>query len=115
MPTNTYTVENVQMNVTLRTTVEERNGNDYLKLTGVRASVDATRMLMNFDNLLNDASLSASVNQMLNENSHLLMDEMRSSIGRSFERPLEQLIAPVFDAFPYRELFRSDGVGDGDR
>lgn len=96
------------MNVTLRTAVVERSGEDYLQIKGSNMLVDMSGMHMHFSNLLNDATLSDGVNAMLNENQHLLINELRVAIGRAFERPLVRIAGPMFERYPYREMFTSD-------
>lgn len=93
------------MNITLRTTVVERNGEDYVHVTGAHIVSRITKMHMQFGNLLNDPALSGAVNEMLNDNQQLLIDEMRSSVSQAFEQPLAELLDPVFAAYPYRQLF----------
>lgn len=98
------------MNVTLRTAVVERSGEDYLQIKGSSMLVDMSGMHMSFSNLLNDATLSDGVNAMLNENQHLLINELRVAIGRAFEKPLVRIAGPLFERFPYREFFATDDV-----
>lgn len=98
------------MNVTLRTAVVERSGEDYLQIKGSNMLVDMSGMHMSFDNLLNDATLSDGVNAMLNENQHLLINELRVAMGRAFERPVVRIAGPLFERFPYREFFATDDV-----
>lgn len=93
------------MNITLRTEVIERNGEDYLHVTETRAVVGASHMSVDFGNLMGNAELSVGMNRVMNENQHLLVEELRGPLGRAFQQPLVELLGPVFAAYPYRQLF----------
>lgn len=60
---------------------------------------------MNMDNLFNNKVLSDNMNAIFNENYELIFKEVQEPIESSFEKILLDIIQPVFDKFPYKELF----------
>lgn len=60
---------------------------------------------MHLDNLFNNKALSENMNAIFNENHQLIFKEVQPSIEESFEKILRDIIQPVFDKFPYNELF----------
>lgn len=60
---------------------------------------------MNMENLFNNKVLSDNMNAIFNENHQLIFKEVQQPIEESFEKILLKLIQPVFDKFPYKELF----------
>lgn len=63
------------------------------------------RLRMNMDNLFNNKALSDNMNALFNENYQLIFKEVQQPVEASFEKILLKLIQPVFDKFPYKELF----------
>lgn len=60
---------------------------------------------MNMDNLFNNKALSDNMNAIFNENYQLIFREVQAPVEESFERILLDIIRPVFDKFPYNQLF----------
>lgn len=60
---------------------------------------------MHLDNLFNNKVLSDNMNAIFNENHQLIFKEVQPSIEESFEKILRDIIQPVFDKFPYSDLF----------
>lgn len=60
---------------------------------------------MNMDNLFNNKALSDNMNAIFNENHQLIFKEVQPAIEETFEKILLDIIQPVFDKFPYKELF----------
>lgn len=63
------------------------------------------RMLVNFDNLFNDAVLSENMNRFFNENQDILYKEFKHSMNRIFGNILKKRLQEVFKKFPYRDFF----------
>ncbi len=57
------------------------------------------------DNLFNNKVLSDNMNAIFNENHQLIFNEVQQPVEESFEKILVDIIQPVFDKFPYKELF----------
>lgn len=57
------------------------------------------------DNLFNNKALSDNMNAIFNENYQLIFKEVQAPIEESFEKILRDIIQPVFDKFPYKQLF----------
>lgn len=96
------------MDVKFHTAVESRNGDDYLKLNKVGLSITCRKMRNNFDNLFKDKAISNNVNNVLNESSELIFSEIRGAFGEARGKIVRNLLAPVFDKFPYRMLFAEE-------
>lgn len=96
------------MDVKFQTSVESRNGDDYLKLNKVELNITCRKMRNNFDNLFKDKAISNNVNNVLNESSELIFNEIRGAFGEARGRIVRNLLAPVFDKFPYRILFAEE-------
>lgn len=62
-------------------------------------------MILDLDNLFNDAAISKSMNSFLNENQAILYNELRESMDGIFGNVLKKQIQPVFNKYPYRKLF----------
>lgn len=60
---------------------------------------------MNLDNLFNNKALSDNMNAIFNENHQLIFNEIQKPVEESFEKILRDIIQPVFDKFPYKNLF----------
>lgn len=96
------------MKVKFQTTVETRNNEDYLKLEKVIMDITCKRMKNNFESLFQDKAISDNVNGVLNENHELIFQEMRKEFGNARGRIVRNLLAPVFERFPYRMMFAEE-------
>lgn len=106
------------------TEVETRNGAEYLKIKRVHYTskvkgyvlIEWTfpsllfiwlcfRLRMNMDNLFNNKELSDNMNAVFNQNHELIFNEVQEPVEKSFEKIVREIVQPVFDKFPYNELF----------
>lgn len=62
---------------------------------------------MNLENLFNNKELSDSMNAILNENDELIFKELQVPLQNVLEDVARDIIAPVFDKFPYSDMFLS--------
>lgn len=57
------------------------------------------------ENLFNNKLLSDNMNAILNENGPLILKELEEPVQQAVSKIFLGLIQPVFDKFPYNELF----------
>lgn len=62
-------------------------------------------MKISLENLFNHKELSDSMNAILNENDELIFKELQVPLQNVLGKVALALIAPVFDKFPYNEMF----------
>lgn len=83
------------------------NGEIYLKPINFEVEAKPKRVLFNFENLFNgDKALGDTMNGFLNENWKLLYDELRHDIQRGLADNFQELIAKIFDKYPYSKFFQ---------
>lgn len=58
-------------------------------------------------NLFNDENLSEKMNIFLNQNSNLIVDELKPGMADAFKQISYSVINNVFNKFPYDDLFLS--------
>lgn len=65
------------------------------------------RVLFNLENLFNgDKALGDTMNGFLNENWKLLYDELRHDIQQGLAENFQELVAKIFDKYPYSKYFQ---------
>lgn len=67
---------------------------------------------MNLENLFNHKELSDSMNKILNENDDLIFKELQVPLQNVLEEMAREIIAPVFDKFPYSDMFLNEWCND---
>ncbi|KAJ6635874.1 Protein takeout [Pseudolycoriella hygida] len=102
---STITFHKVNFTMNWQTDVETRDGKDYLKIKSVDYKSSIKRLHMNMENLFNNKALSDNMNTIFNENYQLIFNEIQEPVEKSFENILLDVIQPVFDKFPYNEMF----------
>lgn len=63
------------------------------------------RLRINLENLFNHKELSDGMNAILNENDQLIYKELQVPLQNVLENVARQIVAPVFNKFPYNEMF----------
>lgn len=124
------------MVIRFKTSVETRNGEDYLKIKKVLVDIQVkgyiftptptnhirfvynfnhthtlffcSNMHTQFENLFNDAALSKNINAVLNDNALLLFNEVRHTFGVERGKIIRNHISPLFEKIPYRMLFADE-------
>ncbi|KAJ6635877.1 Protein takeout, partial [Pseudolycoriella hygida] len=99
---------NTKLKVSLQTHVNTRNGKDYLSVDRVVVKMDTKKLQIKLENLFNHKELSESMNAILNENDELIFKELQIPLQNVLERVAKEIVTPVFDKFPYSEMFLDD-------
>lgn len=86
-------------------TIQKLNGRIIAKFQTTFIEEHIFRLHMNMENLFNNKALSDNMNAIFNENYQLIFKEVQKPVEESFEKILRDIIQPVFDKFPYNELF----------
>lgn len=115
--------ENVKIHVTLTTTVDTRDGKDYLNLDEIVVKMEPAkyfhlnlfkiqistkiqfRVKINFENLFNQKDLSDNMNAVLNENADLVYKELQIPIEKVVGDALKKIFTPVCKVVSYNDLF----------
>lgn len=82
-----------------------KDGNTYLKIKDFRLKMDVTKVINNYENLLNDKILSDSMNALLNENWKEFHNEASGPVVKSIGNDIRKVISKVFETKPYAEFF----------
>lgn len=98
----------LEMRVRFHTDVETRENEDYLKLKKVSLNITCKKMYTDFEQLFKDKALNDNVSAVLNDNSELVFNELRKEFGRARGIIVRNLLAPMFEKFPYRMMFADE-------
>lgn len=96
------------MDVRFHTGVEQRDNEEYLQLKRVQVDITCKKMKNSFDHLFHDQAISDNVNSVMNESSELIFNEIRKEFGTARGRIVRNLLAPLFERYPYRTLFAAE-------
>lgn len=66
------------------------------------------RLRMNLENLFNHQQLSDGMNAILNDNDQLIFKELQVPLQNVLETVAKQIVGPVFNRFPYNEMFLNE-------
>ncbi|XP_037026830.1 protein takeout-like isoform X1 [Bradysia coprophila] len=97
--------ENVSLRVSLQTHVDTRNGKEFLIIDRVVVKMETEKLRIKLENLFNHKELSDGMNAILNDNDQLIFKELQVPLQNVLEKVARQIVAPVFNKFPYNEMF----------
>lgn len=82
-----------------------RKGRQYMQIDKSKFTFTYEKAYIELTNLFNDKSISDTMNIFLNENSKLIVDELKPGMQDAFKLISYSVINKVFNQIPYDELF----------
>ncbi|ENN70878.1 hypothetical protein HUJ04_003490 [Dendroctonus ponderosae] len=84
----------------------ERRGKTYMKVTDFRVTMNPEKVIFKFDNLFNgDKELGDNINQVLNENSAEVFEDVRDGYEKSFGLIFKDLANRVLPKVAVKDIF----------
>lgn len=98
--------DHMDISVKLKAKVVEKNGKQYVKFERSKLQLNPKNISYHLENLFNgDKTLGDNMNKFLNENSHDIFNEMKSSIVEAIGVVITAVANGPFSKYPYADLF----------
>lgn len=99
------TLQNVKSAYKFLPKFEIRKGKQYMQVDKSKFIFTYEKAYIELTNLFNDETISDTMNIFLNENSNLIVDELKPGMADAFKLISYSVINNVFNKIPYDDLF----------
>uniref|UniRef100_A0A1A9WGV6 Protein takeout n=1 Tax=Glossina brevipalpis TaxID=37001 RepID=A0A1A9WGV6_9MUSC len=100
------TLERPKFSVKIKPTLFKKNGKTYLMVDKLKVLLEPRKVFVKLTKLFNgDQTLSAHMNQFLNENWFEVWSELQSSVNVAVAEIMKSILTNMFKRFAYEDIF----------